>query len=156
MARIIAFGRYRIPRDDQDGLQQEVLVQIWQAINRDGFDRDRGFWGFVQTVAARRCIDWIRKYTPAVVEDAPVADSRRSPLARVLDRERQVAVATALEQLAPACKTLIELRVERDKSYAEIAQQLGRSEQALRAQMYRCVRKLRDLVGSHEDDNAAS
>ncbi len=145
--RIIAFSGFRISRPDQEELRQEVLAQLWQGVNRDGFDRDRGFWGFVQTVASRRCIDWMRaQRRPESMEVESVVDTRKSPLRRVLDREREQDLARTLDRLPSGCRDLIDLRIVQDKSYRDIARQLGRSEQALRAQMYRCVRKARELV----------
>lgn len=35
------------------------MTEIWRAVNRSGFDVSLGFWGFVETVTARRCIDWL-------------------------------------------------------------------------------------------------
>jgi RNA polymerase sigma factor (sigma-70 family) len=153
--RIIAFRGYRIPPDEREGLRQETLSQVWQAVNRGGLERlDRGFWGFVQTVAARRCIDWMRRQTPEPAGEIELEDPRRGPLALVLDRERDAVLGRALAHLEPACRELIDLRIRGEMSYSEISRRLGRSEQALRAQMYRCVGKARDFVLAEGDDDA--
>ena len=155
--RIIAYSGFHIPFAEQEELRQEVLTQLWQGVNRDGFDRDRGFWGFVQTVASRRCIDWMRaQRTQEPVELELVADERGGPLKRVLVRERKQALALAIDQLSVECRELVHLRIAEEKSYEQIAQELGRSEQALRAQMYRCVKKARAFLDNAEGEHEPS
>lgn len=145
--RIIAFSRFRIPLEAREGLRQEALIQIWQGVNRTGFDASLGFWGFVQTVAARRCIDWMRGQRPVAPEHVPeLVDTSNGPLQRTLDREQVALLRAAIAELPDGCRELVRLRIERHRSYAEIAEQLGKSEQALRAQMYRCVARLKDTL----------
>lgn len=145
--RIIGHRGYGIPEAERDELRQEVLVQVWQSVNRDGFDAERGFWGFVQVVTARRCIDWRRKRREERATNLSlVPDSGRGPLKRILASERRHVVRAAVEQLGRRCRELIEYRVSEGRSYAEIADLTGRSEQALRAQMYRCIKSARSFV----------
>lgn len=145
--RIIAFKHYRIPAQVREELRQEALIQIWQGVNRAGFDAGLGFWGFVQTVAARRCIDWMRRQRPAASDQLQeLADPASGPLQKAVNREQKGLLWTAIEDLPEACRELIRLRIERAGTYAEISSQLGRSEQALRAQMYRCVTRLKEAL----------
>ena len=58
--KILAFKRLRIPDQDRDDLEQEIMTEVWQAVNRPEFDFTAGFWGFVEIVTSRRCIDWLR------------------------------------------------------------------------------------------------
>lgn len=152
--RIICYRGYGIPRAQRDELRQEVLVQLWRAVNGEGFDAARGFWGFVQTVAARRCIDWMRRRREAVLDEPSlVQDRRRDPLARVLGKERLEQANGVLDQLGAGCRDLIRMRVLEHMAYSEISVQLGRSEQALRAQMYRCVTKAKRILATSEEEN---
>jgi hypothetical protein len=57
IARMLAFRGYAIPAEERRDLAQEVATQVWLAAGRPEFDAERGFWGFVEVVAARRCID---------------------------------------------------------------------------------------------------
>lgn len=140
--RIIEFRGYRIPRQEQEELRQEVLIQVWQGVNKDGFDRERGFWGFVQVITVRRCIDWMRKKRETRLEEPSLTrDPGGGPLRRLLRDERTRLVDDVLGRLGNDCRRLIELRVTEHMSYARIAQITDRTEQALRAQMYRCVKK---------------
>jgi DNA-directed RNA polymerase specialized sigma24 family protein len=62
--RIVAFRGYRIPTEEKRDLVQEVMTQLWSAVNRADFDAGGGFWGFVEVVTARRCVDWLRRRRP--------------------------------------------------------------------------------------------
>ena len=59
VGRIVAFRGYGIPWQDRSDLEQRILIEVWEAVSRPGFEPD-GFWGFVEVVASRRCIDWLR------------------------------------------------------------------------------------------------
>lgn len=147
--RIVRFRGYRIPRDEQKELEQEIVVQVWQAVNRSSFDPHAGFWGFVEVVTARRCIDWLRRQRPESALEADFSstpDGRPGPLGTTLDHERTQLAYAALAQLGKACRDLIYLHVGMGRSYKEIGTLLGKSEGALRVQMYRCVREARRIV----------
>ncbi|MCP4201136.1 MAG: sigma-70 family RNA polymerase sigma factor [bacterium] len=147
--RIVGFRGYRMSADDKKDLEQEVMTQIWQAVNRSGFDAGDRFWGFVEVVTARRCIDWLRGRVTRNREtelDERFKDGSRSPLGTALDRERHEIAQTALARLGEPCRNLIQLHFARDKSYRELAVLLGKSEGALRVQMHRCIARTRDIV----------
>ena len=151
--QIIAFRGYGIPLQDRQEIQQDALVQIWQGVNKKGFDAERGFWGFVQVVTARRCIDWMRRNEAPTPTDQPeLVSPAPGPLGRALDRERRQLMNAALASLGSDAQELIELRIGAGKSYAEIARRTGRTEQALRAQMYRSVAKARSYIEDFEGD----
>ena len=148
MRKIISFGRVRIPKDQLDDLEQEIVAQVWQAVNRPGFSPDGGFWGFVEVVAARRCIDLLRSRRESVPLVDPVPDLRKGPLRGALEDERIEVARRALGSLEPACRELITLRIREGLSFKELAERLGKSEGALRVQMYRCVEKARAACSS--------
>ena len=143
VARILSHRGLRIPRQEQDDLEQEIMIQVWQGVNRPAFDRTAGFWGFVETVTARRCIDWLRAHEerPPLPDDPPA--SGEGPLRQTLDRERSASAAQILAALGPACRRLITLRMSEGLSYREIARALGKTEGALRVQLYRCIERAR-------------
>jgi len=123
------------------------MTEVWQAVNRPGFDFVAGFWGFVEVVTSRRCIDWLRAKRR---EPSPVAkdirDQGRNPFERVLDGERAKIASQVLQALEPECRKLIAMRLHEGISYKEIARILGKGEGALRVQFYRCIRSARDVV----------
>jgi RNA polymerase sigma factor (sigma-70 family) len=144
--KILRFRGLWIPDDELDDLEQEVMTQVWRAVNRTGFDPEAGIWGFVEVVAARRCIDWLRSRRATEPLEETWPDTRRDPLRFTLERESRRLVAVALAALDEPCRELLSLRIQQDLGFAEIASRLGRSEGALRVQLYRCVRSARHAL----------
>ncbi len=155
--RILGFRGYGIPEDDRRELEQVVMTQILKAIRRPDFD-EAGFWGFVEVVVSRRCIDWLRRRKPETrLEDAgDVADPSLGPLGQVLEREQRELVRGALARLPEGCRQLIELVTGQGKTYREAASILGRSEGALRVQMYRCIREAREVLAEIQNASGSS
>lgn len=144
--RIVAYGGLAIPLQERDDLEQEVMADIWRAVNGPRFDFSAGFWGFVEVVTSRRCIDWLRTRRDKVALSEELAAPVQGPLGDALERERATLASEVLAALDPRCRELIGLRLRDDLSYAEIARALGESEGALRVQLHRCVGRARQLV----------
>jgi RNA polymerase sigma-70 factor (ECF subfamily) len=150
--KILYHKRLGIPDYDRDDLEQEVMAELWRAVNRAGFDFTAGFWGFVEIVTSRRCIDWLRSRRGLVPVADNTQDQRKSPLDEVLDAERSEIAAHVLEALDPECRKIIIMRIHDGMPYQRIADILGKSVGAVRVQMYRCISHAQRLI--HETDPA--
>lgn len=146
VARILRHGALALPPEAREDLEQEVMADLWQAVNRRGFDAHLGFWGFVEVVTSRRCIDWLRGHREQAVLPAGLEAPGRGPLGHLVEKERTALAREVLGRLRGSCRELILLRLRDDLGYGEIARRLGKSEGALRIQMYRCVRAARRLL----------
>jgi RNA polymerase sigma factor (sigma-70 family) len=144
--RILAHRGLGMSQADRDDLRQEVMIQVWQAVNRPGFDPTAGFWGFVELVTARRCVDWLRRTARPEMEAAEPPGAVHVPSLALLGRERLRLASLALSALDAPCRELISLHLEDGKGYRELSEILGKSQGALRVQMYRCIRRARKLV----------
>jgi RNA polymerase sigma-70 factor (ECF subfamily) len=144
--RVLSFGRLRIPVQDRDDLEQEIMADVWQAVNRPGFDFTAGFWGFVEVVTSRRCIDWLRTTRKPNPINEDLRDRAKGPVELVLDGERAKIAAQVLGALDPECRKIVGLRLHEGMPYRQIARILGKSEGAVRVQMYRCIRSARDIL----------
>ena len=147
VAQILRGRRLHIPPQERDDLEQQIVTEVWQGVNRSSFDVSIGFWGFVEVVSSRRCIDWLRSRRQAGDPlDAEIRDRRADPLQRSLREERSRRAAQILASLEPSCRDLIVMRFREDLSYRRIAERLGKDEGAVRVQMYRCIRRARREV----------
>ncbi len=152
VSRIVAFRGYSIPMSERKDLEQEIMAQLWNATRRPQFDESAGFWGFVELVALRRCIDWRRGRKNFTSFDPETPDSRKNPLQAVLTRERRQLVARALLELGDPCRKLMELHFHGRKTYRELAKIFGKGEGALRMQMLRCIRGVRQILARMDTD----
>jgi RNA polymerase sigma factor (sigma-70 family) len=123
------------------------MADLWQGVNRAGFDFQAGFWGFVEVVASRRCIDWLRSRRGLVPVADSIQDQGKGPFEKVLEHERSKIASRVLQSLEPACREIIVMRLHKGLSYSEMARKLRRSEGALRVQMYRCIQRAQRIVG---------
>lgn len=146
IGRILSFRGFGIPHEDRRDIQQDVMAQVWQAVRRPTFDFQSGFWGFVETVTARRCIDWLRAARPHVGVEADLPDRGEGALDALLAREHVAMAYAAIAQLGRECRDLIYLHAGLQRSYREMAGILGVTEGALRVRLHRCVRQAREAL----------
>jgi RNA polymerase sigma-70 factor (ECF subfamily) len=148
---ILSFRGLRIPAAEQEDLEQEIMTDVWRAVNRSSFDFSAGFWGFVEVVSSRRCIDWLRSQREHAPPQATLLDPRTGPSETLLERERSDLAATVIRTLDPACRDLVAMRFHQGLSYAEIGARVGKSPGAVRVQMHRCIQRARELVAELSD-----
>lgn len=153
VGRILGFRLFGIPHEDRLDLEQKIMIQLWEATTRPEFSGD-DFWGFVETVTSRRCIDWLRTRKPIVDNELlqEIIDTREEPLRRTLRRERMELADAALARLPEACRELIRLHAGQNRTYGEISEILGKSEAALRVQMHRCIKRAQEIL--HQISNS--
>ena len=144
--RILAYRGLTMGAADRADIEQEVMVQIWQATNRPGFEKGERFWGFVEVLTARRVIDRLRTAKPTEELPPLLAEERPGPLSAMLAGERSQLVHAALARLSKPCRDLIYLQAGMGLSYGEIARITGRREGTLRVQLHRCVARARRVV----------
>ncbi len=144
--RIVGFRGFFIPAAERQDVVQEVLLQLWDAAGRPGFDPRGSFEAFVRTIAYRRCIDWRRARRPLEPLDPALPDGLTGPEAQLLARERILLGSRVLALLKESCRELIKLHVTQRLTYAEIARRLHRSEGALRVQMVECLGEARKVL----------
>jgi len=154
VAGILRHGGLAIPKQERDDLVQEIMTEIWQAVNRARFDVSGGFWGFVEVVTSRRSIDWLRSQRTQTSLPDELPSLSGGPLGRALKRERGELAAEILAALDVGCRQLLVARLGDDLSYAEIARSTGKSEGALRVQLYRCIRRAREVWRRLRQDSA--
>lgn len=149
--KILSFGRFGIPGPDREDVEQEIMADLWRSARRAGFDPGGGFWGFVEIITARRCIDWRREVRMDVEFDESFEDRSESPFRIALHNERKRLVREALSNLPPACRNLLRLRVTEGLGFKEIAEIEGRRAGTIRVQFHRCLRKLEKSLRETED-----
>jgi len=154
-AQVVRHRGYFIPSTDQQEIVQEIVTQVWQALARPGFTVRKSVGAFVQAIACRRCVDWMRRFRPSDPIDPATPDPADPPDRTYLARERHEIGRRILRELRDACRELFRLVVLEDKSYREIAALQGRSEGALRTQMYDCLREARAIRDLLQEEKSA-
>lgn len=154
--RFLAAPRLGLPPEVRRDLEQEVMVELWRAVRRPGFDAERELGGFVRVLCARRAIDWWRARRNESELQESVPDPRRGPLENLLESERRDRARIAFAALAESCRELVQRLVVDELSYREIAVLTGRNEGALRVQLHRCVEQARRKLAASTSPAAES
>ena len=144
--RAVRFRGWDIPAADRKDIVQEALLQIWREVSRDGFSFSRNFTGFICVVAYRRCLDWRRGRRLAHEPErigAPDSTSESRPDLDALRRERCDLASRVLAAMPDSLREVLTLHVIEGKGYREIAAELGRSEGAIRTQVWQGLKDAR-------------
>jgi RNA polymerase sigma-70 factor (ECF subfamily) len=150
--KILSYRGLHIPAAEQEDLEQEIMTEVWQAVNRQAFDFTAGFWGFIEVVSSRRCIDWLRRQRKHAVPRSTLVDPRSGPSEALLDQERSDLAIRVIRTLDPACRDLVAMRFHDGLSYDEIGVRVGKSPGAVRVQMHRCIQRARELMAELSDE----
>ena len=160
--KISGFVRNRVQGDHQlvEDLTSETFLRAWRRIDTAHNDRGRDVGAWLATIARNLVTDHYKsaraRYEHAV-EELPEPRGTQAvgadPEQRVLDQyDREAAAATvrcAVEGLTPSQRRVVELYdLAPERQVSEVAEQLGRTEDAVKAMRHRAVRAMgRRLAG---------
>ena len=154
--RLLAFIRLRLGNDLRTRLESRDILQaaLLKSLNHlEDFkgDEARSWMAWLARIAEREikdCADFHRRQRRdadrevAVDDDAPIPALTRSALSRVILDEEATRVEAALEALDPLHREVILLRKFEELPFREIAQRLGKSEDACRMLLVRAMTAL--------------
>ncbi len=130
---------------------EDVLADVFLAALRQCADGDEPGPGWLLLVARRRVADFYRERqrTPIAYESPPgasladVEDTRPQPEAAMIRAEDQREIAALIAQLPEDQREALALRFGAGLRAPQIAEALGKSDEATRAILSRAVRRLR-------------
>jgi RNA polymerase sigma factor (sigma-70 family) len=153
-ARIVRFKGYYIPEADRIEVVQEVMAHLWQALTLKELKLRESLFSLTETIACRRCVDWMRRHRSAEPLDAEMVDRSARPDEALLMREREELARRVLIRMKGPCADLMRRVIDEGRPYAEIAKEQGRSEHALRTRMWQCLQEAREILKRLTDDDA--
>ena len=145
---------YRMTRNAEDArdLSQEAFLQVYRNLNR--FDRRSSLSTWLYRIVVNLCLNHLNRGSraPYPVADQPeVADPSRGSLERLQEKEREDALARAIETLPPQQRASLTLRVHHQLSHREIAEILGVTEATAKVHYFHAVKALRGKLGHLRD-----
>jgi len=127
---------------------QETFVRMYTKLHTYQPDRKLSSW--VLSIASHYCIDRLRRrrFNWLSLDEEPVAavlpSGQRGPEESALRRETRDEVQTLVDRLAPGYRVPLILRYWHELSYAEIAEVMGLSVQAVKSRLHRARLQLAD------------
>lgn len=143
-AFIGAVLRDRAARDD---LLQETALVLWKEFER--YDRSRPFGAWARGIAAKKLLQRLDRGEP---RSASLPEAAVPAILAAFDRTggpddaRRDALQACLDRLAERSRRLLTLRYEQGYSVAQLAQELGRSTEAVYKALARIRLKLRECI----------
>ena len=118
-----------------EDLTQETFIKAFRALS--SFNSDYAFSTWLYKIAANNCIDFFRKKKLATCSlDTPISskdgelnrdfpDQDYGPESQLISKEQTNQIQLAIDSLPEKYQIAILLRHSQDKSYEEIAEELG-------------------------------
>jgi RNA polymerase sigma-70 factor (ECF subfamily) len=130
--------------DDAEDAVQQALLSASRSLRAGDDDVDVGRW--LHRVAHNASIDALRRRPAATVELDETIDGVPQPPDVALGRANLKATVAAIQELPDAQRRALLLSVFEDRSWEEIAEELGTGEGAVRGLLHRARRGMRTAV----------
>ena len=137
----------RFVRNNEDAmdLTQEVFIKAFE--NLTSFRGDARFKTWVYRIAVNHCLNHVKKNSKHFVEvHEGTLTVEPSIHGELVDEERRQIVKGFVQKLPPKQKAIMELRMNDNLSYEEIASILGRSVSTVKSSVFFALNKLRKMV----------
>src|SRR6476646_9872310 len=132
-------------RDDAMDLAQEVFIKAFEHLG--SFRRESSLKTWLYRITVNHCINHVKKHSQDFVEVTETTGSTVASVHSELeDREQRDHFRRLVKQLPPKQKAILELRINEQLSYEEIANISGRSVSTIKASVFFALEKLRKLV----------
>ncbi len=137
--------RFVQTREDAMDLTQEVFIKAFE--NLSAFRGDARFKTWLYRVAVNHCLNHVKKNSREFVEvDESIGSVKPHFHNRLLEKERRAIVKELMVNLPPKQKAILELRMNDNLSYEEIAGILGRSVSTIKSSVFFALTKLKKMV----------
>lgn len=132
-------------REDAMDLAQEVFIKAFEHLPT--FRRESSLKTWLYRIAINHCINHVKKHSQEFVEVTEYTGSSYPQVQRQLeDQEQRQHFRRMVQYLPPKQKAILELRINEQLSYEEIARISGRSVSTIKASVFFALAKLRKLV----------
>ena len=136
--------------DDEDDIFQTITLRIFEKIGTLKAPEAFGLW--LNTVIKRECLRYLKAKKVSLPLDDPdycsiipsEKDADCLPFAHVEKAENLQSIREALCQLSDRARTMVIMYYSHEKSYKDIAHQMGLSIGSVSANLFRAKNKLRE------------
>lgn len=132
-------------REDAMDLAQEVFIKAFEHLS--SFRRESSVKTWLYRIAMNHCINHVKKNAREFVEITEFTGSIRPSIQSDIEgREQRAQLRRMVQYLPPKQKAILEMRINEELSYEEIAKMSGRSVSTIKASVFFALEKLRKLV----------
>jgi RNA polymerase sigma-70 factor, ECF subfamily len=137
-------------QEDASDLSQDVFLRAYRGLKTFRAQSSLATW--LYRIGVNVCLNRVSVRTPPLerIDDQPVEDRAESPSDRVLRIERSAFVRAAIAQLPPKQRATLILRMYHEMSHQEIADVLGGSVGAVKANFFHALGNLKKMIGGEQ------
>jgi len=137
--------------EDASDLSQDVFLRAYRGLKSFRGGSSLATW--LYRIAVNVCLNRVAVKKPVLenIDARQYVDTdRESQVDRVLRKERGVQVRAAIAQLPPKQRATLVLRMYQELSHEEIAQVLGSSVGAVKANFFHALGNLKKILGAQD------
>ena len=132
-------------REEAMDLAQDVFVKAFEHLPT--FRRESTLKTWLYRIAINHCLNHVKKHSQEFVQVTESTSSTKSSAQAELEhQEQRQRFRRLVKRLPPKQKAILELRVNEQLSYEEIAKISGRSVSTIKASVFFALEKLRKFV----------
>lgn len=132
-------------RDDAKDLAQEVFIKAFEHL--PSFRRESSLKTWLYRIAMNHCINHVKKNSREFIEVDEYTGSIQPSIQHQLeDQEQRAHFRRLVQYLPPKQKAILEMRINEQLSYDEIARISGRTVSTIKASVFFALEKLRKLA----------
>ncbi len=150
-ARLFRFAQsYIFDIDATEDIVQEVFIKLWE---KTDLRIDRSLESYLFLMVKNRCIDYLRalhvedKKKQKLMEAQILSDSTHIEL----DENAVQLIKRTISRLPDQCQQVYKFAIYDDMRYVDIAKELNISVNAVKVQMFRARKYLRENLARHKD-----
>lgn len=146
--RILQFATRFFPaEDDADDALQDAFCRLWA--HRDEIKTINEAEALAKTTVRNLAIDSYRRRNAMPTDDSPPADERV-----VVEERFRMVESIIVRHLTPQQQAIVRLREFEQQSFSEIAARLSMEEPAVRVQLSRARKKIRECYYNLQNDES--
>ena len=130
---------------------QEAVIAFYENVRDGKFKGESAISTYLYSITRFKWLNQIKKNTVRKGHHENIDQDQftESPLAILIEGEKKAGVLDVLAQLGTSCKELLIENLYHNASMKEIAEKgLYSSEQIVRNKKYKCLQKLKELIGA--------
>jgi RNA polymerase sigma-70 factor, ECF subfamily len=149
--------RYLLRIVSQQSTAEDLFQQTWLRVMEriQKYDPQRGFEGWLFSVAHNLAIDYLRRRQPQSLDEPAFSGERHTELVKsedagaldwLLSREKTALILRAITDLPPAFREVITLRFEEEMKLEEIADTLSMPMGTVKTRLHRALKALKQSL----------
>ncbi len=140
-------------RDDAADLSLEVFVRAYKSLK--GFEERSSFYVWLAKIAVNLSLNFLKRERfrsfLSIFDLVETKTTSSSPTENMERSELKLAIDRAIRSLPPRQRTAFILKFYQDMSHQEIAEVMGTSEGASKANYFQAIQKLQKLLAQYHE-----